>query len=107
MTTYTNFDFVALDLGRVRALAQLVMRCTAYGIELEHVCFYQNGWQVTFKGLDGDIILHDHSYNHEQYLWESYRFPWDYDDVSTHSTEEIVNLLAALKNGTGWEQYLK
>ena len=83
------------------------MRCTAYSIELEHVHFYQNGWQVIFKGLPGDIILHDGSYGHECYLWESYGFPWDYDDVSTHDTEEIVNLLAALKNGTEWERYLR
>ena len=107
METYTNFDPVTLDLGRVRALAQLVMRCTAYGVELAQVRFFQHGWQVTFKGLDGDVILHDHSYGHEQYLWESYCFPWDYGDVSTHDTEEMVNLLHALKYGEDWKHYLE
>lgn len=42
---------------------------------------------------DGDIILHDGSYGHEEGYLESYRMPWDEDDVSVALPHEMVRRL--------------
>lgn len=110
-----NMEFVPqqIDAAYVNALVQLINACREYEVEIENVCFFQNGWHVTFRGFDGaDAICHDHSYGSPCYFgkhhndwsnkdgeWETIGFPWDEDDVSVHTARELAFFIESLKNG--------
>lgn len=93
------FDFepiehpIELNMDRVMSLVHLINLCTENDIKVVRVRTFMNGFQVLFEGFEGDVILHDRSYGNNLGLWETYRFPWDYGDVSTHTAEELVDLL--------------
>lgn len=37
--------------------------------------------------------------------WETIGFPWDYDDVSMHTAEELAQMLAKLNRGENdWDE---
>jgi hypothetical protein len=47
---------------------------------------------------------HNNDWSHSG-SWETIGFPWDYDDVSVHTAEELAFYLWALDNGkTPWEE---
>ena len=112
-----------IDGAYINSLVRLVNACNLMGVELDKVSFYQNGFRVTFKGYDGaDAICHDGSYGSPCYMaryngkghdndwsrygdWETIGFPWDYDDVSCHSAEELASYIALLNSGKNiWEK---
>lgn len=106
-----QFTPMQIDAAYINSLVELVNACRAQEVELDTVQTFQGGWRVTFKGYDGDAICHDHSYGSPCYgaffderahsndwsrsgSWETIGFPWDHDDVSVHSAEELAaNLL--------------
>ena len=106
MTTYTEFTPVTIDPIRANSLAHLIFHCNNLGVEIDKVIFYQNGFTVTFKGYPhADVVIHDNSYGHESGLWESVGFPWDYDDVSVHTSAQIANMIYELNHDEDWEYY--
>lgn len=116
------FTLTIVDAAYVLALCELVEKCRAYGININTVQTYQNGWRVTFENFKGDAICHDRSYGspcyysmrdpHKNdwskltgYKWETIGYPWDYDDVSVHTASELAFYLAELKRGgRPWEE---
>lgn len=112
-----------IDAMYINSLVDLINACREAGVEVDKVCHYQNGWHVTFKGFDhADAICHDGSYGNPIYNryfeenkyhndwnehgdWETIGFPWDGNDVSVHSAQELALYLAVLKNGSNmWER---
>lgn len=110
------FTLTIIDGSYVASLVELVNACRAHDVNINTVQSYQNGWRVTFEDFNGDAICHDGSYgspycndyfNEDKYKndfnktgsWETIGFPWDYDDVSVHTAEELAENLAALKHG--------
>ena len=124
MNNDTNtFSLNQIDAMYINSLVDLVNACRVMDVEIDKVCHYQNGWHVTFKGFKGaDAICHDGSYGNPIYNryfdenkhhndwnergnWETIGFPWDYDDVSVHSAQELALYISALKSGTNiWER---
>ena len=49
------------------------------------------------ENWDGDAVLHKYSMGNKLNMWETMGFPWDYDDVSAHTTEELIRLLIKYK----------
>ena len=94
-----------VKLVYIYALAELVEGCKKNNIELTKVKYYQNGFHIEFKDISGDAIIHDNSYANDWGYLETYQMPWDGDDVSTHSPEELVKLLTCLKNGEDWRPF--
>ena len=108
-----------IDAAYINSLVNLINACRAEGIELDTVSYFQNGWHVTFKGFEGaDAICHDHSYGSPNYMvgflkkdyqnnwdesgeWETIGFPWDGDDVSVHSAEELAHYIYCLEMRKG------
>ena len=86
-----------LDITRVYSLCKLVNLCKEKDIKVTKVVFYMNGFKVVFEDWGGDAILHDGSYENTKYKWETIGFPWDGEDVSTHTAEELVSLLYLYK----------
>ena len=124
MNNDTNtFALNQIDAMYINSIVDLVNACRVMGVEIDKVCHYQNGWHVTFQGFKGaDAICHDGSYGnpiHNRYFdenkhhndwnehgdWETIGFPWDHDDVSVHSAQELALYISALKSGTNiWER---
>ena len=111
-----HFTPMQIDAAYINSLVELVNACRAQHVELDKICAFQGGWHVTFKGHEGaDAICHDHSYGSPHYMpsfynypvndwscsgdWETIGFPWDEDDVSVHSAEELAFYLRCLDNG--------
>lgn len=116
MNNYTEFTAKQIDAAYINSLVELINACRANEVEIDEVWHYQNGFHVTFKGhKHADAICHDGSYgspcpyylNKNQHnndwsrsgLWETMGFPWDYDDVSIHSAEQLADYLLALNHG--------
>lgn len=112
---------VQIDGAYIASLVELVNACKLANVNISAVRFYQNGFHVTFENFKGDAICHDGSYGSPYYanffnpdkyrndfndtgMWETMGFPWDYNDVSTHSAVELAYYLQSLKEGsTPWE----
>ena len=92
-----NFERVALNLERTKALADFLTVCKAEDVKIKEVACYQGGFQVLFEGTQGDAVLHNGSYGRERCLWETFGFPWDYGDVSIHTAEELAKLISELQ----------
>lgn len=103
MTTYTEYDAREIELDRVLSLTKLLTACEKEGVEIAKVLYFQNGFQVLFKDIEGDAILHDHSYAKNWGYWETMGMPWDYGDVSTHDPEELASMLGKLRRGE-WKE---
>lgn len=89
----------------VEALVELVNACRALDVNIEKVQTYLNGWRIQFENFDGDAVCHEGSYGNVTKEWETIGFPWDYDDVSTHTASELAFYLACLKEGLSpWER---
>lgn len=116
-----HFTPMQIDAPYINSLVELVNACRAQQVELDKVCAFQGGWQVTFKGHDGaDAICHDRSYGSPCYgaffdkvmpsndwsrsgAWETIGFPWDGVDVSVHNADELAFYLRCLnKDVTPW-----
>ena len=112
-----------IDGAYVLALCELVDKCFAYGVKINTVQAYQNGWRVTFEDFKGDAVCHDGSYGspcyygdmvdaHQNdqskrtgYQWETIDYPWDNGVESVHSASELAFYLAELKRGrTTWNE---
>ena len=96
-----------IDGAYINTLVNFVNWCNCYGVKINEVFNFANGYCITFKGIEhADIICHDGSLgspcrfgNHNNDFnavgqWESMGFPWDDDDVSIHDSEEIAWLIA-------------
>lgn len=100
---FTNYEPVELDMTRANALADLLIACRANEVKIDKLLFVQDGYEITFEGVDGDAICHEHSYGRSAGLWESYKMPWDYDDVSVHDAETLAKLVKAVQDGKDWK----
>lgn len=87
----------------MHALVKLANQCAKEGVEIEKFGTLNNGFYVTFRDVTGDAVIHDFSYGHENGLFESFKMPWDHDDVSVHTPEELGMLLGALKRNEDWK----
>ena len=96
---------VAMEFAH--ALAQLLTECEKEEIKIKVVKFYMGGFQVLFEDMPGDAICHEGSYAHAFGYWETAGMPWDYGDVSTHSTETLVLLIKEYLAGGDWESVAK
>lgn len=106
MTVYNEYTNVELNKTRVNSLAHLVFHCDNLGVEIDKVIFYMHGFTVTFKGYpNADAVLHDGSYGRDVGEWETIGFPWDYDDVSVHTSAQLANMINALNHNEDWERY--
>jgi len=122
MNNYTEFSTKSVDAAYINSLVDLVNACRYRHVEIDKVCHFQNGWHITFVGHPhADAVCHDGSYGSpcsfwlpdgghnndwsRSGSWETIGFPWDYDDVSVHTAEELAFYLWALDNGkTPWEE---
>ena len=105
MQELTNFTRLPINLTRAEALAELLTACKEEEVEIENLFFFQNGFQIMFKGIEGDAIIHDGSYGRNFGLWETYKMPWDCDDVSVLEADVLAKRLGALKRGEDWEKF--
>ena len=111
-----------IDASYINSLVDLINACRKYGVKINTVQAFQNGWKITFEGFKGDAICHDNSYGSPCYggiiddtihdndwtrsgAWETIGFPWDADDVSVHDAETLAHMIAALRDGSDWEEY--
>ena len=99
MKTFTKYDPIALDRERVESLYQLMRACDTLMVRIRDIQYFMNGFRVTFEDWKGDAILHDGSYGHGSYEWETINFPWDEGDVSVHSAKDLAFLLHTYKYG--------
>ena len=91
-----------LNMNYFNSLVTLTCECARNGIVISKVTQLWNGFKVKFEGFPyADAILHDGSYGHMDGLWESIGFPWDEDDVSTHTPSELAYLIGQLKRNAG------
>lgn len=106
-----------IDAAYINILTDLVNACRKYRVDINEVHHFQGGFHVTFKGHEGaDAICHDYSYKSPYFFgmygtthkndwnifpmyWETIGFPWDEDDVSTLTTDELVQFIAKLNSG--------
>lgn len=102
-----KFERVPLDIQRTFSLATLLNECDKNDVGVKEIFCYQNGFQVLFDGVNGDAILHDGSYGRNSLMWETYHFPWDYDDVSVHDAKTLAKMIGALQRGEDWEKIEK
>lgn len=84
------------DIGRAQALVELTEKCKSHNIRIDKIFTRFNGFIVTFMGHKGDAALHDCTYGHDDYYWETYKFPWDEGDVTIHNTDDLISLLETL-----------
>lgn len=54
-----------------------------------------NGFGITFPWCRGDVACNDWTYGHARGLVETYRFPWDEDDVTSFFPDEAFQLIKA------------
>lgn len=112
-----------IDAAYVNSLVDLVNACRKYNVIIDRVFHYQHGWVITFEGYPhADAICHNGSYGSPCYdglydpniedndwnncgSWETIGFPWDNDDVSVHTAEQVALMICALNNGIDWAQY--
>ena len=108
MQNYTNFDPIPLNNTYVASLSVFLVALTKLDAPVHpHVFFYMNGFQVRFDEFEGDVIIHDGSYCSGIGYLESYNFPWDYSDVSTHDPVEMAQLINAYARGGDWKVILE
>lgn len=84
-----DFMTVTLDAEKI---ADAAMELEAKLIENKipyQIRFHCGGVQFRFDERR-DVILHEGSYGREEYKWESYGFPEDYDDVTGWLTPEDI-----------------
>lgn len=93
MNTSTDWAVRELNMERLNELSSFIHICGRINIPIKQVYSVANGFIVTFENSEGDAALHDGTYGHEHCYWETYKFPWDNDDVSVHTTEELLLLL--------------
>jgi len=104
-----------IDAAYINALTNLINACRKNDVHINGVSHLHNGWIVTFEGLNGDAICHDGSYGSSCYLadlyrekhkndwgdnsseWETMGFPWDYEGVSVHDSEELAEMIGKLQ----------
>ena len=66
------------------------------GIEYtKHPIF--DGMQWRFNHLPGDVVIHSGSYNSHRGYVESYQMPWDDEDVTSCTPEEMARRIAGEK----------
>ena len=110
-----------IDAAYINSLVELVNACRKYNVKINKVVTFQNGWQVTFEGFEGDAICHDHSYGSPCYggcfddsvhtndwdrsgSWETMGFPWDGHDVSVHKAEWLAHSIRWLLDGQEYDE---
>lgn len=113
MTQYTEFTAKQIDAAYINTLVDFINACRENDVKIDTVKHFQNGWHITFVDcLHADAICHDGSYgspyrfpephqndwNHSG-EWETIGFPWDGDDVSVHSSEELAQMIADYQRG--------
>lgn len=67
-----------------------------YHVEYELKSLY-DGYQWTFINYDGDVAIHSGTYKSDLGYVESYNMPWDEDDVSVFTPEDMTRLLLGLE----------
>ena len=121
--TEIAFTPQSIDAAYINALTDFVNLCRELNVKIDTVSHFQHGWIVTFEGYDGDAICHSGSYgspcpmglynpeverndwNDHSGRWETLGFPWDYEDVSVHTAEELAQMLHALNEGRNiWDE---
>ena len=119
--TKMMFTSRQIDAAYINSLVELVNACRKYGVRINKVFTFQNGWQVTFDGFNGDAIYHDHSYGSPCYggcfddsvhtndwgssgSWETLGFPWDGHDVSVHKAKWLAQSIARLGSGEEYDE---
>lgn len=102
---YTNLTAVPIKSEYIDALVDLHNQCNQRGVSFSNVTFFQNGFCVTFENIDGDAVMHDGTTPYRGYFWETMGMPWDYDDISLHSSIGLAQLLAAYLHGEDWQKY--
>ena len=113
-----SFTPCKIDGAYVNTLVDFVNACREYGVNIDTVHFYQNGWHITFLNCpeDADAVCHDGSYGSPCYgacidesahandweksgKWETIGFPWDNNDVSVHSSIELAKMIGDYQHG--------
>lgn len=92
-----NNMYSVLDLSRTYTLADLISKCAKEDILINRICYLYYGFQVFFQGFEGDAILHDGSLGRDLCMLETCGMPWDNNDVSIHTTDELISLLKEYK----------
>ena len=56
-----------------------------------------DGYQIVFKEIRGDVIVNrnvaNNDFGERKAKFETYRFPWDNDDISVMTVEELIDEL--------------
>ena len=64
-----------------------------------------DGAQWSFPKFKGDISIHSGTYASDRGYLESYNMPWDEDDVSVCTPEEMIELLNGNKSNKEYEYH--
>lgn len=62
------------------------------------ICPCWEGWQLRFPWCEGDVAVHDGTYGARANKVETYRFPWDRDDVSCLTIDEAITRIQIFYN---------
>lgn len=88
-----------IPLSYVYELGNLVSACEEEKVYIKSVKFFQNGFIVFFKDIDGYAIIHNNSYGHVHGMLVTKGMPWDNNGVSAHSPESLAMMLRAYLDG--------
>lgn len=64
-----------------------------------------DGAQWTFPKFKGDISIHSGTYASDKGYLESYNMPWDDDDVTVCTPEEMIELLNGNKSNKEYKYH--
>lgn len=73
-------------LERIRAIETA---CKKHNIPCQ-INRQRGGWQIRFPWTDGDVACNALTYGNTAGYVESYRFPWDNDDVTVLTVDEAI-----------------
>lgn len=89
----------------INGLNELLGWCYDCGVKISAIHYLLHGFQVFFKDIEGDAILHDGSYGNKRNHWETMGMPWDKDDVSVHDAYTLAHMIESYIEGEDWEQW--
>jgi hypothetical protein len=77
-------------------IAYIAIKCLENKIPFEIRQLY-DGWQIRFAwASNADAAAHEGTFGSSDGLVETYHFPWDEDDVSVLTPEEVFNKILEL-----------
>ena len=88
------------------ALIQLIKSCTDYGIKINYIISFFDGFKVTFENCAAmNAVFYSHSKKSEIGYWETNGFPWDIGYSSSLSITALVDRIWAIQHNYKWNYF--